>query len=287
MPTRTQRLTVAVLAAALVALNAPAAAPAADYEARDYLSLTVGNSWTFRHEVNDYHGGIFDHSLRWPAYEQAILDSGWAKGSLVTITVERTEEIDGLTYYVLSDIPEGGWPPAPPHCPVGKKLRWKGSELMERTDTGEQSFFRFDGASRYTIPLTHGDDEVTRRGGGGPPPRAPTIGFGFTGNDALDWLSEFEPEGWWGARGVTFLAGYGLSYCSEHAQGPDYGVFKNKLSAVRAVLVEDTSDGRRGQSGTPRTIEIDDAARGGPPPEPPSSASSSSWGQVKGSVSDR
>ena len=41
---------------------------------------------------------------------------------------------------------------------------------MERTDTGEQSFFRFDGDGRYTIPLTHGDDEVKRGGGGGPPP---------------------------------------------------------------------------------------------------------------------
>ena len=44
---------------------------------------------------------------------------------------------------------------------------------MENTETGEWSFFRFKGDSCYTIPLTHGDDEVMRLGGG-PPPPAPT-----------------------------------------------------------------------------------------------------------------
>ena len=48
-----------------------------------------------------------------------------------------TEVIDGKTYYVLSDMP-ANWPPAPPHFIAGKKLRWAGTHLMERTADGEQ-----------------------------------------------------------------------------------------------------------------------------------------------------
>ena len=280
MRTHMHHLTAATVAA-LTGLSSPSPLPATDYEASDYLPLAVGNSWTFRHEVFDRYGGIFlDLFAAWPAYEEALPDGF----PVVTITVERTEAIGDTTYYVLSDMPTGGWPPQPPHCLAGKKLRWKGGELMERTDTGEQSFFRFEGGSRYTIPLTHGDDEVRRRAGGGPPPRPPTMGFALTGNSALDWLSEFETEGWRGGRAVVFLAGYGLERCTERAEGyNDQGtVFKNRFHALRAVLVEGGSDGgASGQSGTARTIHIDDAVRGGPPPGSPASSSSSSWGQVK------
>ena len=287
MPTHTHHLTAAT-AAALIAWSGPAPLPATEYEATDYMPLAVGNSWTFIHLVADAYGGIFDHSLapseRWPDWARADAEYGRAQ---VTITVERTEAIGDTTYYVLSGMPTGSWPPQPPHCLAGKKLRWKGSELMERTATGEQSFFRFEGDSRYTIPLTHGDDEVKRRGGGGPAPRPPTIGFVFTGNSALDWLSKFETEGWRGGRAVVFLAGYGLERCTEHAEGyNDQGtVFKNRFRAVRAVLVEGGGGGASGQSGATRTIHIDDAVRGGPPPGPSSSSpSSSSWGQVKAEV---
>ena len=61
--------------------------------------------------------------------------------------VLHTEVIDGKTYYVLSDMP-ANWPPAPPHFIAGKKLRWEGTRLMERTDEGEQAIFRFDATIR-------------------------------------------------------------------------------------------------------------------------------------------
>ena len=275
MRTHIHHLT-AALAATLIGWSSPAPLPASDYGAADFLPLAVGNSWTFLHLVSDRHGGIFDHSERWPAWEQAYRDNV----PRVTITVERTEVFGDTTDYVLSGMP-ASWPPAPPHCPVGKKLRWKGSELMERTDTGERSFFRFDGPDAYTIPWTHGDDEVSRHGAGARPPRPSAADFRFSGNSAFDWLSEFEPEGWNAGRWVGFLAGYGLEGCSEWADGPDYGVFHNRLQALRASLVQSGAGGASGESGTPRTIAIDDARRSGPPPGPPSSASSSSWGQFK------
>ena len=59
----------------------------------------------------------------------------------MTITVERTEVIDDKTYYVITGMP-ANWPPAPPHFIAGKKLRWEGTHLMERTSDGEHAIFR-------------------------------------------------------------------------------------------------------------------------------------------------
>lgn len=276
MHTRIYRLTLA----ALVGLAVPAAA--SEYEASDYLPLAVGNSWTFRHEVYDlysaseggerplgvFHGGAFD-VLPPPRY--------------VTITVERTKVIDDTTYYVLSDMPAGDFAPAPPHCPVGKTLRWKGSELMERTDTGERSFFRFKGPNTYTIPLTHGDDEVERGGSATSETYpVPGISFGFSGNNAFDWLDEFEP-GWTAVRGVGFLAGYGLSICTEYARGSDYKIFENEFIPHAATLVKKKGGFVGGSSGEDSddstvTVSYGDARRGR---GGGTSLSSSSWGEIK------
>ena len=84
---------------------------------------------------------------RWSTYT-----AQFPKSPQFTITVERTEVIDGKTYYVISDMLTN-WPPAPPHFIAGKKLRWEGSHLMERTADGEQAIFRFDGTTAdYNIP---------------------------------------------------------------------------------------------------------------------------------------
>ena len=249
--------------AAVVVLAGPAAAP--EYKASDYLPLAVGNSWTFAHDVHDPYGGVFP-------------DDNPGNTGHVTITVERTEVFGDTTYYVLSDLPSG-WAPAPPHCPVGKTLRWKGSELMERTDTGERSFFRFEGPNPYTVPLTHGDDEVNRQHHTSYP--ATAISFQFEGHDGWDWVSEFEPGevDWVSIRTVAFLGGYGFSGCTEWMPGPDYKVFINSLGCLRATLAEASDGGATGQSGTTtRTISYEDALDG-----PPSATASSTWGQVKGS----
>ncbi len=265
MRTRTRHTHPWTLAAVLVALNGPAAA--ADDEPADFLPLAVGNSWTFVHEVYDYYGGVFPNNNPGDRGE-------------VTITVERTEVFGDTTYYVLSDLPPG-WAPAPPHCPLGKKLRWKGGELMERTDTGERSFFRFEGPNAYTIPWTHGDDEVRRQGVGGHASQpVPVIHFLFEGHDAFDWVTEFEPElEGIPERTVSFLAGYGFSGCIEGLMGPDYEVYTNGLGCIRATLVETSGggDGQRSPTTTTRTISYWDAVDG-----PPSATAPSTWGQVKG-----
>lgn len=153
MRTHMHRLTAAT-ATALIAWSGPAfAPPAADYEASDYLPLAVGNSWTFQHQWDDLHDR-FGSLSQWSAYLAARRAADPAYPSL-TITVERTEEIDGNTYYVLSGMPEN-WPPAPPHFVAGKKLRWDGTRLVQHTGTGELVLYRFDGANEdgYAIPTS-------------------------------------------------------------------------------------------------------------------------------------
>ena len=262
MRTRTHRLTLA----ALVGLSGPAAAPT-EYEASDYLPLAVGNSWTYGH----WYPFWYPSAASYPAYE--------AKGDRqFTITVERTEVLDGQTYYVLSGMPSGGWPPAPPHFIAGKKLRWKGTRLMEHTGSGEQSFFHFEGQNRdgYAIPTTEGDTrvEVRVRAPSETYPR-PGYGFAFHGYDGIPELIKDLVTPTHMSRGVGFLAGYGPAHASEVHYDDDVPVYFNEVRPVRAVLGEGAS------GGTARTVTYQDARRGGEGTI--TSLSSASWGEVKAS----
>ena len=243
-----------MILAALLSLSGVQPAVA---DASDWLPLAVGNSWTYTHNYFDSSledGGIVRHSAywdQWPALDEPFLYPEF------TITVEQTKVIDGKTYYVISDMP-AYWPPAPPHFIAGKKLRWKGTRLMERTADGEQALFRFDGTTadyirtdsrlevsnlyktRYLIPTTEGDNRVVVIASLKP---VPWYGFEFHGNDV-------------GPRWCDFFAGYGPTCRTGR-----FNVFVNQLIPVRAVI-----------GGTP--VEFADALI-------PTGISSSSWGQIK------
>ena len=88
--------TLHLILAALAALNGPAALTATEYRVSDFLPLAVGNSWSCIHVVRDSYG-LLDAPGPWTAWKEA--------NGVFTLTVERTEEIDGKTYYVLSDLP--------------------------------------------------------------------------------------------------------------------------------------------------------------------------------------
>jgi hypothetical protein len=207
----------------------------------------VGNSWTYKHFYHDVEFTIEDYE-RWPTF--------WDRKGQLTITVERTEVIDGKTYYVLSDMPPANWPPAPPHFIAGKKLRWEGTHLMERTADGEQAIYRFDGIhdAGYEIPTNEGSNRVTVKIRPGP---VPTYFFFFQGN------FRGGPTG----RGFGFLAGYGLYRGGWGIFGEDYPLFDNDIKPLHAVL-----------GGT--RVEYEDARVS----RVSTSTSSSSWGQVKQSL---
>ncbi len=218
------------LAALLVASWALPAA-ATDYAASNYLPLAVGNSWTYGHSVVGLTPYDEDKS-HWPTYT-----AQFPKRPQFTITVERTEVIDSKTYFVISDMPDH-WPPAPPHFIAGKKLRWEGTRLMERTPDGEYAIFRFDGTAseygastdprfkgmgnvyetEYAIPTVEGDNQVKVWAGWEP---VPWYSFTFWGNDE-------------GGRGCGFVWGYGSNGCGWGISGSDVAVlFENDATPLR------------------------------------------------------
>ena len=129
--TMRMKKTIQLTLAALLGLSGALPAVATEYQASDYLPLAVGNSWTYDHEYYDIERRFGDRS-QWSAYLAQAPES-----PQFTIEVLRTEELDGQTYYVISEMPSN-WPPPPPHFIAGKKLRWEGTQLMERTAEGEQ-----------------------------------------------------------------------------------------------------------------------------------------------------
>ena len=227
---RTQ--TIRFILAVVIGLSPVRPTVATDYAVTDYLPLAVGNSWTYYHRYSDPDA---DYSP-WSTYSN--------QNRQFTITVERAEVIDDTTYYVLSAMPSN-WPPAAPHFIAGKTLRWDGTHLMERTGSGEQAIFRFDGhGTSYDIPPTEGDNRVTVLAGTDP---VPWYCFEFRENEE--------------SRVCNFRAGYGISRCGWSIAGEDYLAFTNRVSPIRAVL-----------GGT--SVEYEDALI-------PTSSSSSSWGGVK------
>ena len=266
MRTHTLHLILAVLAA----LNGPAALTATEYRVSDFLPLAVGNSWSCIHQVRDSYLILDGPPGPWTAWKEA--------NGAFTLTVERTEEIDGETYFVLSDMPSGGWPSAPPGFIAGRKLRWKGSQLMEHTGSGEQTLYDFGGPEVYEYDPTTETYPVPRKS------------FISLAPDLEEWLKEAShtDEEVHGGRSIEFLAKYGMWACYEGVAIADAGAFRNRIGSYEAALIESAegTGGPRGSSGESKVVRkrnYDQARRGEPGTITPlpSSVSPSSWGEVK------
>ena len=233
-----------LLLAALLSLSGVLPAVATDYQASDHLPLAVGNSWTYVHNIQGIPSHYksdsrWDDSL-WSAYNSQEVPQ-------FTITVLNTEVIAGKTYYVLSDMP-ANWPPAPPLFIAGKKLRWEGTHLMERTADGEQAIFRFDGTNEtgYEITTDEGNIRVAVR-----------ENFFFS-------VPRYEFDSPSLEGGSVFLPGYGIQLCGRLIYSTGVVEFRNEVYAIGAVL-----GGRQ--------VKPSDVWRG----RIPTASSSSSWGQIK------
>ena len=220
-----------LVAAVLVGLLGSGSAVA---DTSDWLPLAVGNSWTYAHDYHDYYIDESDSDFR--NYTDPLFGI-----PRFTISVLRTEVIDSKTYFVISDMPEY-WPPAPSYFIVGKKLRWAGDQLMERTADGEQALFRFGGASgasgasgevNYAVAIQEGTPQVTRWGG--------RFRFDFDDDDGVGGASDSEYYGpplvrSYEGGGATFVQGFGMEGCSFHRGTDDVYDFKNTLRAKQAVI---------------------------------------------------
>ena len=240
MPPKTKSGLIRVLPV-LLGLSGALPTVATEYQAADYLPLEVGNSWTYEHDHADRDA---DYS-QWSTYTAQHPET-----PQFTIEVLRTEELDGQTYYVISDMPSF-WPPPPPHFIAGKTLRWEGTQLMEHSGGGEQALYRFDAnETGYTISTDEGDNRVTVKAGADPVPR---------------YFFEFHADAYGDARqGSGFRAGYGYEKGAQLISRDGHSLFTNRLIPLRAVL-----------GGT--AVEYEDALI-------PTSSSSSTWGTVKRSL---
>ena len=239
-------------------------------DVQDYLPLAVGNSWTYKHEFFD--GRTWSAP---PIYLTAEF----------TISILRTEVIDGETYYVFSDIsttmPEG----LPNHFLNGKKLRWDGNNLTEHDGTASFSLYRFSNISpgsgrienEYSIRETHGDTLVktaalaTDRGA--------YQYFSFQGN----------PVG----SGLSFYGDFGMYRVIAGRASGDVIVLRNTITAIRAVFQTTTAqeNGAR-DAGVSSSVTVEwedfqcyssghDIKYGSTCNYPPTSTSASSWGSIK------
>lgn len=270
-----------------LSFSATPALPETTFQIPDYLPMAVGNSWTYT--LHHYDEGPYPNN-RFPYTEWQ--DSASKE---VTLSILRAELIDGDTYYVFSDVPEG-WPPAPAHSVAGKKLRWDGSNLTEHDGTSPISILRFrvgptsrDSFARYEYTVSAsdagGDTEATLL---------------VTLADNAILTSSFAFEGALArplsGRVVEFTTGYGMTVAHDALipEGTSYPpTIETILRPVRAtLLVEDppAPDGSGTSSSetthSHRVLEFSDvvSAAYGHQPFPQgtkSSTSSPSWGQVK------
>ncbi len=254
---------------AVLLLTALAPLAAQTRSVQDYLPLAVGNSWTYAHLFLDARG------------RNEIAFQGE-----ITISILRTEVIDGDTYYVFSDVstdaPEG----VPKHFLAGKKLRWDGNNLTEHDGASSLSLYRFDvptgtdGVSReYSIPETHGHTSVKS--------------YAFIVSDRL-MLQSFQFSGE-GARGavIAFSEDFGLQEAIEGEAAGDMLVMQHTLTPIRAVFQTGSQDASARDAHTSSsavTVEWDDylcyfgnddVFLGVSCNYPPTSTSSNSWGLIK------
>ena len=267
-----------LLAAVLVGLLDSGSAIA---DSSDWLPLAVGNSWTYGHRYHEYGNGK-DRS-QWTNYTAQFSTLGTPQ---FTLSVLCTEVIDGHTYFVISGMPEH-WPPVPPQFIAGKKLRWVGDQLMERTADGEQALFRFgrtsgaSGEARYTVPTSEGTLRVTVRENrseythdnhfsfsGGAEAAGPSNWYELLGGESGATGESGVMVGL--GAGIIFLKGFGVQQCQMALYGGDAPLFKNIQKAKHAVL-----DGRT------VTVREAKAAAGQASSSDATSIERLSWGLIK------
>ena len=106
--------------------------------ASDWLPLEIGNSWEYWH-VRDY-----------------LYDGTFYREQLVTIRITHTEDIEGHTYYVFSDLPYME-PTAPAFFLAGQKVRWEDNHLLVHQQGEDVALYQFKHDHSYPIPKMYSE----------------------------------------------------------------------------------------------------------------------------------
>ena len=225
--------------------------------AEQLLPLAVGNSWTYEHRYLDKRRNG-DGTWVYPA--------GSTQAEF-TISILRTEVIDGETYYVFSDPPNTLSVHRPVHFIAGKKLRWDGNNLTEHDGTTSFSLYQFASSfdetpGGYAVPAghAHGDTLVKTF----PALARSQLRFqSFTFKGFPDFLSLGGWDGnpssgsWQYSRSITFIEQFGVEISLEVMSEGDVGVYRNEIAPIRATFnMSDNTRSSDTPSGT--TVEWDD-----------------------------
>ena len=193
------------------------------------LPLAVGNRWEYSHIVKDSIGSTY--------FSQDV-----------TVSITHTEDIEGNTYYVFSDMPYEQ-PPMPYFFIAGKKVRWEGNYLFFRQQDRDVALYQFRDQEVYDYPIseTASDTLVVAHALPGVAPGWPTksgcvvrdeltvIAFSFTGHKQIERPSWDTPNPL--SRFATFLEAFGMvtsEMLPRDSQGNPIG--KNQLSVYGAVI---------------------------------------------------
>ncbi|MFA6108594.1 MAG: hypothetical protein WDA75_07490 [Candidatus Latescibacterota bacterium] len=214
---------------------------------RGFLPLSVGNSWTYTHRYLNDRPDLLGMSWDSPS---------WASRDDVKVEITHTEEIDGQTYYVFSDL-DYDFPPVPSFFLAGKKVRWDDQgRLMVRWQDGEFCLYDFSHEGTYDIPEQ--EDGVSQVKGG------------FGSYSSLVFFYKFyfdtEPQDALVGRYVNFGYSFGLRYLDVGFGLEDYPVYYIILQSWKAVI-----DGQQ--------VDYNDILR-------PSLVQPSVWGAIKRSLPD-
>ena len=273
------------------------------YRVPEYLPLEVGNSWTYWHSYSEGRFTVAEYGFEELVERPPMSAWDMSETHEFTVSILRTEVLDGHTWYVFSDMPDN-WPPAPTYFLAGKKVRWDGNNLMEHDGTSEFSVYRFHITSKvaegdelqHSIPSgTYGDDLLTARCYVYPPTLVPTLSMDFTGFDYVQsarMAGIYHENHWDAVRQADFLGGFGIMSASDIIADGDDWFFQNEVGATRVVLKRrPTSTGSQDRTGSgSETVTYADmtfneyfgaVVGDGELPSRTTSASSSSWGNVK------
>ncbi len=240
------------------------------------LPLAVGNSWHYQHYATEEGDGRIE--------------------TFATICITHTEDIDGHTYHVFSNMPYEA-PPVPDWFIAGKKVRWEGKRLLFRQQDGDLALYQFlptpGRFPSYTIPELGADSlVVVREGEGGfspviirsgpdahnlfPYSELPnTFGFYFGGPKSSGIARKNEGR-------AGFEGGFGLRECVANTPAVSLFLVSALINGVRLETWTDPT-AKRVATQVEHTDHVpcpDTRPVGGPPPRN-TTIQEDSWGSLK------
>lgn len=215
--TTKHRLVFCLALVALVLGSLQARAQTLPLDPKGFLPLAVGNSWTFTHRYLNDRPDLLGMSWDSPAY--AYRDD-------VQIAITHTEQLDGQTYYVFSDL-DYDFPPVPSFFLAGKKVRWDDQgRLMVRGQEGEFCLYDFSHEGTYEIPKQ--EDGVSQVNG--------SLGSYSSSIFFYRFVFDTDPHDVIMGRYVNFVYSFGLCYLDVGFGVEDYPVYYIIMEGRRAVI---------------------------------------------------